>query len=125
MNIKNIKKKRVYPKSKVPYKRKSESEISRILTEINEGVITIRGACKKFGLNRNTLRLWMVKSSIRNLSADQSVNFISTMNDNQQVKALERKVRELSKALEKTTLRAESLETVIKVAESDLKIKIR
>ena len=39
------------PLSKEPYKRREESEIIRILTEIDKGLISKLGACKKYGLN--------------------------------------------------------------------------
>jgi hypothetical protein len=47
------------------------------------------------------------------------------MNENQQHLALTKKIQELSSALAKSELKVITLETMIKVAEDDLKIKIR
>ena len=47
------------------------------------------------------------------------------MNDDQKESALKQKIRELSKDLEYAQLKIVSLETMIEVAETDLKIKIR
>jgi len=111
--------------AKRPNKRKSEAEILRALNEIEQGLISIRWACFKYGINRNTLKLWKAKLAIRNLGLNQSADFFESMNENQKLKALNIKIRELSKALEKSELKVSSLETVIKVAEEELKIKIR
>ena len=47
------------------------------------------------------------------------------MNENQQHLALTKKIKELKSAIEKSALKVITLETMIKVAEDDLKIKIR
>jgi hypothetical protein len=47
------------------------------------------------------------------------------MNDNQKLKAVNDKLRAVTRALERSELKVHALETVIKVAEEDLKIKIR
>lgn len=47
------------------------------------------------------------------------------MNENQKSKAVYDKLREVTKALERSELKVLALETAIKVAEEDLKIKIR
>ncbi|WP_454060340.1 hypothetical protein [Elizabethkingia ursingii] len=65
------------PLSKEPYKRREESEIIRIITEIDKGLISKLGAYKKYGLNRNTLRLWVTKLSIRNLEGEISNTFFT------------------------------------------------
>ncbi|MCT4084701.1 hypothetical protein HZP44_10535 [Elizabethkingia anophelis] len=112
------------PLSKEPYKRREESEIIRILTEIDKGLISKLGACKKYGLNRNTLRLWITKLSIRTLEGKIPNTFFTEMDENSKNKALEKRIHELSKSLEYAKLKIAGLETMIKVAEEDLKIKI-
>ena len=97
----------------------------RILNEIEDGIHSIRSACFKYGLNRNTLKLWKSKLAMRNLGLDQSADFLQSMNENQKLRALNLKVQELSKALERSELKVSALEMVIKVTEDNLKIKIK
>jgi hypothetical protein len=113
------------PKSKDPYKRRTAPEMLRVLNEIEQGSISIIGACFKYGLNRNTLKLWKAKLAIRTLGLNQSASFLESMNDNQKLKAVNDKLRAVTRALERSELKVHALETVIKVAEEDLKIKIR
>lgn len=48
--IKKLKQKSVsIPLSRDPYKRREESEIIKILGEIDKGLISKLGACKKYG----------------------------------------------------------------------------
>ena len=122
---KKRKKPKVEAKIKDPYKRRSEAEMSRIINEIQQGVIGKRAACIKYGLHRRTLHLWITKMSIRTLESDLSTDLLANMNENQQNIALTKKIRELSKALEKAELKVITLETIIKVAEEDLQIKIK
>ena len=44
--------------SRRPFERRTEKEKRRIVHEVNQGIIGIRAACRKYGLNRNTLRSW-------------------------------------------------------------------
>lgn len=62
--------------SRDPYKRREESEIIKIHCEIDRGMISKLGACKKCGLNRNTLRLWITKLSVRTLEGKISNTFL-------------------------------------------------
>ena len=50
---------------------------------------------------------------------------LSGMNDDKQSQVLKAKVKELTKALEVSQLKVQSLQTMIEVAEETLKIKIR
>mgnify|MGYP003531882105 FL=1 len=112
------------PLSRDPYKRREESEIIKILGEIDQGLISKLGACKKYGLNRNTLRLWITKLSVRTLEGKISNTFYTEMDENRQKSALQQRIHELSRSLEYAKLKITGLETMIKVAEEDLKIKI-
>lgn len=47
------------------------------------------------------------------------------MTEEQKIKALQKKVKELTKALEQAKLKSDSLETMVQVAEQELHIKIR
>ena len=97
----------------------------KIVKEIESGLISIRTACFKYGLCRNTLKLFITKLSIRTLGDDFSTQIRSRMNDSQKESAFNKKIQQLTKELEYAKLKIISLETMIAVAEDDLKIKIR
>lgn len=97
----------------------------KIVREVQSGLIGMRSACFKYGLNRNTLKLFITKLSIRNLGDEFTNPILSTMNVDKKDSALNRKIRELTKDLEYAKLKIISLETMIKVVEDDLNIKIR
>lgn len=67
MQIKKKKEKREEPKSVAPHVRRREVEMIKIVREIQSGLLGMRSACFKYGLNRNTLKLFITKFSIRNL----------------------------------------------------------
>ena len=111
--------------SRDPYKRRTEAEMIKIVTEVNNGLIGKRAACSKYGVNRNTLALFIKKFSVRTLGTEISTQLLANMTDNQKLILLEKKVKELTKSLDYANLKKDSLETMIKVAEEDLHIKIR
>jgi transposase-like protein len=111
--------------SREPYKRRSESEMIRIVKEVNSGIIGKRAACSKYGVNRNTLALFIRRFSVRTLGNELSTQLLANMTENQKMNLLERKVKELTKILDDAKLKNASLETMIQVAEDDLHIKIR
>ena len=125
MQTKQKKKKRIEAPSRYPYLRRSETEMTKIVKEVQSGLVSKRGACLKYGLCRNTLTLFMSKYSIRTFGGELANQVLSTMNDDQINKALNRKIQELTKDLDYAKLKILSLETMIKVAEDDLDIKIR
>ena len=125
MTVKVQKKSKLSPKSSQPYKRRSEAEMLQIVKEIHENGLPKKTACKKYGVNRNTLKLFILNQSTKELVSNHSLDLLSTMNENQQHLALTKKIKELSSALDKSELKVITLETMIKVAEDDLKIKIR
>lgn len=97
----------------------------QIVKEIHENGLPKKTACRKYGVNRNTLKLFTLKQSTKELLENDSLDLLSSMNENQQHLALTKKIKELSSALAKSELKVTTLETMIKVAEDDLKIKIR
>lgn len=113
------------PKNGQLYKRRSEAEMLQIVKEIHENELPKKTACRKYGVNRNTLKLFTLKQSTKELLENDSLDLLSSMNENQQHLALTKKIKELSSALAKSELKVTTLETLIKVAEDDLKIKIR
>ena len=111
--------------SREPYKRRSEAEKQKIVYEVTKGLIGIRAACRKCGLNRNTLKNWMENICLPNLAdpisdEPQPTMPVSNSNDlpNRQIKAL-------TKTLTEAELKISSLQTMIEVAEEEFKIKIR
>lgn len=125
MQVKVKKRNKIEPKSKIPYVRRANSEMVKIVKEIQSGLLNIRSACLKYGLCRNTLKLFITKYSVRTLGDKNSGKIFSVMNTNQKEAALIKKIQELSKDLEYAKLKIVGLETMIKVAEEDLHIKIR
>jgi len=125
MEIKQKLRVKLEPKSREPYIRRTDAEMIKIVKEIQSGLIGIKTACFKYGLCRNTLKLFMAKLSIRTLGNELSNQMLSRMNDDQKESALNRKIQELTKDLEYAKLKIVGLETMIKVAENDFKIKIR
>ncbi len=85
--------------SKKPYKRRSESEMIEIITEIHSGRRAKRAACVKYGLNRNTLALFIKKFAVRTLGEDLSVQILSDMTEGKKVELLEKKIKSLTKQL--------------------------
>jgi len=113
------------PRSRDPYRRRQESEMLEIARQIRSGAFSIRGACLKYGLSRNTLKKWLLRISVRSLDDNLSQEIFAEMNEKKQVAALQRKVRELARALQTAQLKIDGLETMIQVAEQELQIKIR
>jgi hypothetical protein len=125
MKIKQKSYVKLEPKSRDPYSRRTDGEMIKIVKEIESGLISIRTACFKYGLCRNTLKLFITKFSIRTLGDEFSNQILSRMDDDQKESALNKKIQQLTKDLEYAKLKIISLETMITVAENDLKIKIR
>ena len=113
------------PLSRDPYRRRQESEILEIARQIRLGVFSIRGACMKYGMNRNTLKKWLLRISVRSLNDNLSEEIFAEMKQDKQVAALQRKVMELTRALQTAQLKIDGLQTMIQVAEQELQIKIR
>ena len=67
----------------------------------------------------------MVKASVRTLESKMSKKQNKISDEDMYSKAMERKIHELTRALEHAQLKISSLETLIKVSEEDLQIKIR
>ncbi len=111
--------------SRAPYIRRKESEMIKIVAEVNGGLIGKRAACFKYGVNRNTLALFIRKFSMRTLGHELSTQLLSNMTGEQKLSLLEKKVKDLTKSLDHAKLKNASLETMIKVAEEDLHIRIR
>lgn len=111
--------------SKSPYVRRNEEEMELIVGKINSGSLSILAACRKYGLNRNTLKLWMTRLTVGSLTDKLNKSITSSMEDDKKVNEYKQQVLRLEKALEYSRLKILGLETMIKVAEEDLQIKIK
>ncbi len=111
--------------SREPYKRRSEAEKQKIVFEVTKGLIGIRAACRKYGLNRNTLKNWMENICLPNLGDTISDESPSPMLANNSSDPPNRQLKALTKALAEAELKISGLQTMIEVAEQELKIKIR
>ena len=99
--------------------------MKKVIEEISSGAIGIRAACIKHGLNRNTLKLWITRLNVRTLVDKRKRTILSGMEEQQKETDYKNEVKRLTKALEYAKLRILGLETMIKVTEEDLQIKIR
>lgn len=97
----------------------------KVLTEVHSGRISKRGACKKYGINRNTMALFIKKISLRTSGQHISNHALSNMPEGNKTVLLEKKIKELTRQLEQEKLKNASLETMIQVAEEDLHIRIK
>ena len=83
MAEKKQKKAKPTPKNTQPYKRRSEAQMAEIVREIYQESLPKRTACIKYGLNRNTLNLSILKQSTRGKHKIHSLDLSSIMNENQ------------------------------------------
>jgi len=108
-----------------PWGRLSEDVKEKILSEINSGILSKSAASRKYGLPRSTIGLWFEKRNLAILAQVNPSNVLSAMDENQETRLLKKKIDELTKALADAQLKNAGLETMIEVAESELKINIR
>jgi transposase-like protein len=113
------------PLSRVPWKRRSKHEMDLIVGEIHSGSISIWAACKKHGLNRNTLKLWMTRLRVGSLTDKINTTVLSSKEEDKKAQDYKSQIKQLEKALEYANLKILGLETMIKVTEEDLQIKIQ
>jgi transposase-like protein len=111
--------------SREPYKRRSEAEKQKIVYEVTKGLIGIRAACRKYGLNRNTLKNWMENVCLPNLGDTIPDESPSPMPISNPSDPPNRQLKALTKALAEAELKISGLQTMIQVAEEEFKIKIR
>lgn len=119
------KKQKSSPLSRVPWTRRSKQEMELIVGDIRSGSISIWAACKKHGLNRNTLKLWMTRLRVGSLTDRINTTVLSSKEEDKKAQDYKHQIKQLEKALEYANLKILGLETMIKVTEEDLQIKIR
>ncbi len=96
-----------------------------IISEIGTGSLSIWSAFKKYGLNRNTLKFWMTRLSVGSLTDKTYITVSSSREEDKNSQEYKQQIRQLQKALAYANLRIVGLETMIKVTEEDLQIKIK
>ena len=96
-----------------------------IVGEIHSGSLKIWPACKKYGLNRNTLKLWITRLSVGDLTDKINKSMSSNNVCDKKEQEYKQQISQLEKSLEYAKLKILGLETMIKVAEEDLQMKIR
>ncbi len=125
MKEKQKQKSKSSPISKTPWVRRSKEEMVVIVSEIRTGSLSIWSACKKYGLNRNTLKLWMTRLRVGSLTDKTYTTVSSGKEEDKDFQEYKQQIRQLEKALAYANLRIIGLETMIKVTEEDLQIKIK
>lgn len=108
-----------------PFDKVEEQTKIKIVEEIKTGMISCLGASRKFRVPRNTIKAWAGKLNLTTLMNADNTSAGPGTTQSQESKLLFGKIHELTKALELSQLKNLALETMIEVAESDLKIKIR
>ena len=108
-----------------PFDKVEEQTKIKIVEEIKTGMISCLGASRKYRVPRNTIKAWAGKLNLTTLLNADNTSLLPSMTQSQESKLLIKKIHELTKALELSQLKNLALETMIEVAESDLKIKIR
>jgi transposase-like protein len=111
--------------SREPYKRRSEAEKQKIIYEVTKGLIGIRAACRKYGVNRNTLKNWMESICLPNLADTIADEPEPTMPASNSENPSNRQIKALINALAEAELKISGLQTMIEVAEEEFRIKIR
>lgn len=125
MKAKSVKKAKGILSNRKPWGRLDERTKEKILSEIRGGLLTRRAAARKYGLPNSTIGKWQDKHNLAILLNPQTFNEPVAMSESQETKLLKKKIDELNKALAVAQLKNIALETMIEVAESELKIKIK
>ena len=112
--------------SRNPYVRRSDHEMAKIASEVQSGLLGIRSACLKYGLCRNTLKLYLIKRAMHTLGQQSTKQKNAPMmNVDPKESILKKEVQRLNKELEYAKLKLLGLETMIQEAEKHLQIKIQ
>lgn len=101
--------------------RRPEDLKIMVVKQIVTGAFTLKTASAHFGINMTTLRDWCLKYSCQ---ISGSTDPMAKKRANESTPESER-IRQLERALEDANLKILGLETIINVAEKDLKIDIR
>lgn len=111
--------------SRKPWGRLDEETKAKIVGEVSSGLLSERAAGRKYNLPKSTIGMWRDKHNLATLLSTQIPEGPLTMDEPKETKLLKKKIEELTRALSDAQLKNVALETMIEVAESELKIKIR
>lgn len=111
--------------SRKPWGRLDEETKTKIVSEVNNGLLSERAAGRKYGLPKSTIGMWRDKHNLAILLSPKTQDGLLAMEESKETKLLKKKIEELTRALADAQLKNVALETMIEVAESELKIKIR
>lgn len=78
--------------------------MTHIVKDIQSGLVGIRASCRKYGICRPTLQKWISRLSVRRLGDELSNHLLANMTDDKQRMALENRIKELTRAFEKSIL---------------------
>jgi transposase-like protein len=124
--MENKRKKRVKKPLKKEGRSYSEMVKAKVVGEVKSGFHSHRTAAKLYGISRNTINSWVIQDSLFSLIPPQATQRpLKEPDENSKVRMLSKQVVELQKALEKANLKIDGLQTMIRVSEEELKIKIR
>jgi len=109
---------------------------TQIIQEYLTQGVGFRKLAKKYGISRTTICKWvLIHQGIHNLPPTEKQEKYSTssmnsspkksLSQNQSIEELQQKIAALEKQLQWEKLRAETLDTMINIAEKDLNIQIR
>lgn len=117
--------KKIETKQAKPRRSYDEKIKLRVVHEITAGLLSNRAAAKKYVINRKTVDSWITSQSHNNFRPmELAKNAMVDIKEDSKVRILAKQVMDLSKELEKAKLKISGLETIIKVSEQDLQIKI-
>lgn len=101
----------------------------KVVTEYVETAISQEALKRKYGIGgNNCISNWMLKFGMKSPSEDQlKLQRIMSQEHTKSPREveLEKRIQELEKSLDKEQLRALALDTMINIAERELKISIR
>jgi transposase len=102
----------------------SEAFKRKVVSEVGSGELTREAARRKYGIaGGSTVQTWCLKYGMfERLGVKVTVRSSKELNE---TKDLRERVRQLEKALADEKLKTMALETLIEVAERDLKVPIR
>lgn len=125
MKAKPVKKVKVTLSNRRPWGRLDDGTKEKIVSEVRSGLLSKRAAGRKYGLPKSTIGNWLDKNNLAILLSPDTSSGLVEMSESQEAKLLKKKIDELNRALANAQLKNIALETMIEVAERELKIKIR
>jgi transposase-like protein len=102
-----------------------EEERTKVVEQINLGVLRISQASRTYGVSRNEINRWITIHTKINLKNTLKDPVYCSMTAEEKNKELEEQLRQAQKLLEEARLKISGLETLIEVAEEKFEIQIK